>query len=67
MNLREFDSTDLIALGVQGLDSLIIFVQTHLISHGSRWMKKQSYTAWIAVQERLTMNIYGIITELLRI
>jgi len=30
-------------------------------------MKKQSYTAWIAVQERLTMNLYGIIKELLRI
>jgi len=67
MNLRELDSTGLIALGVKGLDSLIILVQTHLISHGSRWMKKQSYTAWIAVQERLSMNLYGIITELLRI
>jgi len=67
MNLRKLDSTDLIALGVNGLDSLIIFVQTHLISHGSRWMEKRAYTAWIAVQEGLTTNLYGIITELLRI
>jgi len=67
MNLRKSESTDLTALGVKGLDSLIIFVQTHLISHGSRWMQKKAYTAWIAVQERLTTNLYGIITELLRI
>jgi len=67
MNLRKLDSTDLIALGVNGLDSFIIFVQTHLISHGSRWMEKRAYTAWIAVQEGLTTNLYGIITELLRI
>jgi len=30
-------------------------------------MKNQSYEAWIAVRERLTMNLYGIIRELLGI
>ena len=39
-NLREFDRKDLIALGAKGVDSLTTFVQTHLISNGSRWMKK---------------------------
>jgi len=67
MNLRKLDSTDLIALGGNGLDSLKIFVQTHLISQGSRWIKKRAYAAWSAVQESLTTNLYGIITELLRI
>jgi len=66
-NLREFDSKDLIALGAKGVDYLITFVQTHLISRGSRWMKKQPYEAWIAVKDRLTMHLYSIIRELLRI
>jgi len=67
MNLRESESTDLTALGVKGLDSLIAFVQTHLISHRSRWMHEKTRTSWSAVQERLTLNLYGIIKELLRI
>jgi len=67
MNLRKLDSTDLIALGDNGLDSLKIFVQTHLISQASRWMKKRTFAAWSAVQESLTTNLYDIITELLRI
>jgi len=67
MNLRKFDSTDLIALGGNGLDSLKIFVQAHLISQGSRWMKKRTFAAWSAIQESLTTNLYNIITELLRI
>jgi len=66
-NLRKLDSTDLVALGGNSLDSLKIFVQTHLISHGSQWMKQKTFAAWSAVQEMLTMNLYVIITELLRI
>jgi len=58
---------DLTALGAKGLDSFIAFVQFHLISHGSRWMQTKARTAWSAVQERLTSNLYGIIKELLRI
>jgi len=67
MNLRKFDSTDLMALGGNGLDSLKKFVQTHLISQESRWMKKSTFAAWSAVQGSLTTNLYDIITELLRI
>jgi len=67
MNLRKLDSTDLIALGGNGFDSLKIFVQTHLISQGGRWMKKRTFAAWSAVQESLTTSLYDIITELLRI
>jgi len=60
-------SEDLIKLGDNTLESLKIFVQSHLISQGSRWMKRKACTAWSAVQESLTMNLYDIITELLRI
>jgi len=67
MNLRGMDSEDLIKLGEKGLDSLLKFVQTHLISQGSRWMRKKAYAAWSAVQESLTTTLYDIITELLRI
>jgi len=65
INLRKFDSKDLIALGAKGEESLLTFVRTHLISHGSRWMIKQSFKAWSDVRARLTMNLYGIIRELL--
>jgi len=67
MNLRKMDSEDLIKLGDNGLDSFKIFVQIHLISQGSRWIKKRAYAAWRAVQESLTTNLYDIITELLRL
>jgi len=67
MNLRGMDSEDLIKLGEKGLDSLLKFVQTHLISQGSRWMRKKAYAAWSAVQESLTTTLYDIITELLRL
>jgi len=66
-NLREFDSKDLKALGAIGEEALLTFVRTHLISRGSRWMKKQTFTAWSEVRARLTMNLYGIIRELLGI
>jgi len=67
MNLRRMYSEDLIKLGDNTLESLKIFVQSHLISQGSQWMKRKAYTAWSAVQESFTMNLYDIITELLRI
>ena len=67
MNLREMDTEDLIKLGDNGLDSLLNFVQTHLISQGSRWMRKKTYAAWSEVQESLTTTLYDIITDLLRI
>jgi len=65
MNLRKMDSEDLIKLGDNGLDSFKIFVQIHLISQGSRWMRKRAFAAWSAVQESLTINLYDIVTELL--
>ena len=46
-------------------EALLTFVRTHLISRGSRWMKKQTFTAWSEVRARLNMNLYGIIRELL--
>jgi len=49
MNLRKMDSEDLIKLSDNGLDPLKIFVQSHLISQGSRWMKRKAYAAWSAV------------------
>ena len=67
MNLRGIDSEDLIKLGEKGLDSLLNFVQTHIISQGSRWMRKKAYAAWSEAQESLITTLYDIITELLRI
>jgi len=67
MHLRRMHSEDLIKLGDNVLESLKIFVQSHLISQGSRWMKRKACAAWRAVQESLTTNLYDIITELLRI
>jgi len=57
--------TDLIALGGNGLDSSKIFVQTHFISQGSRWMRKRTFAGRCAVQESLTTNLYDIIRALL--
>jgi len=67
MNLREMDREDLIKLGEKGLDSLLNFVQTHLLAQGSRWMRKKAYAAWREVQESLTTTLYDIITDLLQI
>jgi len=58
---------DLDRLGAHTLEDLIVFVQSHLISHGSRWMHRKAYVAWSRVQESLTMILYDIIKELLRI
>jgi len=67
MNLNRMYNEDVLKLGDNTLESLKIFVQSHLISQESRWMKRKAYTAWSAVQESLTMNLYDIVTELLRI
>jgi len=67
MNLRRMYSEDLIRLGGNTIETLKIFVQSHLISQGRRWMKRKAYAAWSEVQESLTMNLYDIIKELLRI
>jgi len=58
---------DLVRLGANTLETLKAFVQSHLISHESRWMKRKAYVAWSGVQESLTMNLYDMIKELLRI
>jgi len=58
---------DLVRLGANTLETLKVFVQSHLISHESRWMKRKAYVAWNGVQELLTMNLYDMIKELLRI
>jgi len=67
MNLRGMYSEDLIRLGGNTIETLKTFVQSHLISQGSRWMKRKAYAAWSGVQESLTMILYDIIIELLRI
>jgi len=45
---------------------LTVFVQSYLISHGSRWMRRKAYIACRGVQESLTMILYDTIKELLR-
>ena len=67
INLHEFNSKDLKALGAKGGESLLTFVRHYLISHGSRWMIKQSFKGWSDVRAGLTMSLYGIIRELLRL
>jgi len=60
-------SEDLIKLGKWGLDAILNFVQTHLITQGCQWMQKRAYAGWKAVQEIFTTYLYDIITDLLRI
>ena len=67
MKLRGMYSEHLVKLGANTIETLKTFVQSHLISQGSRWMKRQAYVAWSGVQESLTMNLYDMIIELLRI
>ena len=67
INLKGMYREDLVRLGANTLETLKAFVQSHLISHESRWMKRKAYVAWSGVQESLTMNLYDMIKELLRI
>jgi len=67
MNLRGMHSEDLTILGADTIETLKTFVQSHLISQGSRWMKRKAYIAWSRVQESLTMTLYDMIIEFLRI
>jgi len=67
MYLRELKREDLVRMGANTMETLKPFVQSHLISHGSRWMKRKAFEAWNIVQESLTTNLYDIIIELLRI
>jgi len=67
MNLRGMYSEDLIRLGDNTIETLKTFVQSHLISQGRRWMKRKACAAWSGVHESLTMNLYDMIIELLRI
>jgi len=66
-NLHKFDSTDLKTVGAKGEVALLSFVQTYLISHGSPWKTEQSYQGWSEVRAELTMSLYGIIRDLLRL
>ena len=66
-NLYKFDSTDLKTVGAQGEAALLSFVQTYLISHGSSWKTEQSFQGWSEVRAELTMSLYGIIRDLLRL
>jgi len=66
MNLQGMHPEVLDDLGALTLEDLTVFVQSHLISHGSRWMRRKAYIAWIGVQELLPMILYDIIKELLR-
>jgi len=65
--LRGMNREDLVRMGANTMETLKTFVQSHLISHGSRWMKRKAYEAWNVVQESLTTNLYDIIIEILRI
>jgi len=67
MNLRGMYSEDLVRLGGNTIETLKTFVQSHLISQGCCWMTWKVYVAWSGVQESLTMNLYDMIIELLRI
>jgi len=67
MNLRRMYSEDQVRLGGNTIETLKMFVQSHLISQGSRWMKRKAYAAWSGVQESLTTNLYDMIIELIRI
>jgi len=51
MNLRGMHNEDLARLGANTTETLRTFVQSHLISQGSRWMKRKAYIAWNGVQE----------------
>jgi len=67
VNLHKFDSKDLKILGAKGEKSLLSFVLTYLISHGSSWMTEQSFQGWWAIRAELTSSLYGIIKDLLRL
>jgi len=67
VNLHKFDSKDLKILGAKGEESLLSFVLTYLISHGSSWMIEQSFQGWQAIRAELTSSLYGIIKDLLRL
>jgi len=54
-------------LGAKGEESLLSFVLTYLISHGSSWMTEQSFQGWWAIRGELTSSLYGIIKDLLRL
>jgi len=64
LNLRGMYSKDLVRLGANTIETLKTFVQSHLISQGSRWMERKAYVAWSEVRESLTMNLYDMIIEL---
>ena len=64
MNLRGIYCEDLVKLNANTIETLKTFVQSYLISQGCRWMKRK---AWSGVQEWLTMNLYDMVIELLRI
>ena len=66
MNLQGMHPEVLDNLGVRTLEHLTVFVQSHLISHGSRWMRRKAYIAWRGVQESLAMILYDIIKVSLR-
>ena len=51
MYLRGMNREDLVRMGANTMETLKIFVQGHLISHGRRWMKRKAFEAWNAVQE----------------
>ena len=67
MNFRGMHSENLARLGANMTETLKTFVQSHLISQGSRWMKTKAYVAWSGVQESITMNLYDMIIEFLGI
>jgi len=67
MNLKGMHREGLVRLGANTQENLEAFIQSHLISQGSRWMKRKVYVTWSGVQVSLTRNLYDMIIELLRI
>jgi len=66
MNLQGTHPEVLDNLEARTLQDRTVFVQSHLVSHGSRWMRRKAYIAWRGVQESLAMILYDIIKVSLR-
>jgi hypothetical protein len=67
MHLRDMECEDLLRTGPRTTEVLTTFVQTHLISNDQHLMKRKVSEAWTEVKVTLTVLLYDIIEELLRI
>ena len=65
-NLYKSECKDLKILGTKGEETLQAFVSTCLIPYGSE-PTDQPFTTWPDIRDELTLNIYGILRNLLRL